>query len=93
MTNITIRNIPDDVMDKIRILSETERRSINSEILFILEKGLNDNTGTLNDPIISKSTQVKIWTQLSGKWEDDRTTESIIEDLYQSRTLGREFSL
>lgn len=93
MTNITIRNIPDDVLNKIRALSETERRSLNSEILFILEKGLINDTLKRNDSIISKETQVKIWSQLSGKWKDDRSTKSIIEDIYQSRTLGRDFSL
>lgn len=40
MPNLTIRNIPVDVMNKLKTLSEIERRSINSEILFIIEKGL-----------------------------------------------------
>lgn len=38
--NLTIRNIPEDVKDKIRTLSKTSRRSLNSEILIILEEAV-----------------------------------------------------
>ena len=40
MANITIRNIPDDVFEKIRRLSSVERRSINNELLVIIERGI-----------------------------------------------------
>jgi plasmid stability protein len=93
MTNITIRNIPDDIINKIKVLSETERRSLNSEILVILEKGLITENNQKNNSNISKETQIKIWSQLSGKWKDDRSTKEIIDDIYQSRTEGREFIL
>ena len=38
--NLTIRNIPDDVINKIRTLSQIEKRSLNNEILFVLERGI-----------------------------------------------------
>ncbi len=40
MPNITVRNIPEDLLDKLRTLSEIERRSLNSEILIALERGV-----------------------------------------------------
>ena len=40
--NITIRNIPDDVINKIRTLSQMEKRSLNNEILFVLERGIQE---------------------------------------------------
>ena len=93
--NITIRNIPDDVINKIKSLSEMEKRSLNSEILLILEKGMQEEIKNRFKikKYISKTSQVNIWKKLLNTWQDDRITEIIIEDIYQNRTLGREFTL
>jgi len=32
---------------------------------------------------------MKIWEKLLGKWEDERSVEKIIEDIYAHRTSGR----
>lgn len=93
--NLTIRNIPDEVMNKIRTLSQVERRSLNSEILMVLEKGLNDKIGNLFNikENMTKELQINIWKGLAGKWEDDRSTSEIIADIYSHRTAGREIEL
>jgi len=93
--NITIRNIPEDVMNKIRSLSEMEKRSLNSEIVLVLERGMQEeikNRFKIKKHV-SKTSQVNIWKKLLNAWQDDRSTEIIIEDIYQNRTLGREFAL
>lgn len=41
MANITVRNIPDELLNKLRTLSILGKRSLNSEILMVLEKGLS----------------------------------------------------
>ena len=87
--NITIRNIPDDVITKIKTISEMEKRSLNSEILMVLEKGVQEEIKNH----ISKSSQINIWKKLSNSWQDDRTTEEIKNDIYENRTLGREVNL
>lgn len=96
MPNLTVRDIPSDILDKIRILSQAERRSINNEILLILENGLknyiSDNIMTKNY-IISKETQLDIWSNLSGNWQDERQTQEITDDIYVRRTMGREVDL
>ncbi|OGI11286.1 MAG: hypothetical protein A2Y40_01255 [Candidatus Margulisbacteria bacterium GWF2_35_9] len=93
--NITIRNIPDDVIDKIKTISKMEKRSLNNEILLVLERGVEDelkNSFNIKRNI-SRESQIEIWKKLSKQWKDDRTTEEIIEDIYESRTLGREVDL
>ncbi len=96
MANITVRNIPEDVFSKIKKLSTLERRSINNEILIVLESGLanktENNFKVMNESIPQKL-QIRIWDDLSGKWEDTRTTEQIKGDIINSRTLGRDISL
>lgn len=93
--NLTIRNIPDDVINKIRTLSQMEKRSLNNEILFVLERGIQEEVRHFFNikRNISKNTQINIWRKLSKEWQDDRSTDEIINDIYNSRTLGREFQL
>jgi plasmid stability protein len=40
MPNITIKNIPEELMAKIKASSTANRRSMNAEIIFRLEQGL-----------------------------------------------------
>ncbi len=95
MANITVRNIPDHLMDKIRTLSHLDKRSINNEILCMLEKGLEKEEGIrhIAATAISRQTQIDIWEELAGQWEDSRSTREIIEDITLHRTAGREVDL
>jgi plasmid stability protein len=91
MASITVRNIPNDLLKKIRELSSLERRSVNSEILTILERG---TYGEYEDKLkkrkyLSKETQIEIWKRLAGTWDDSRSAKEIIEDIYSHRTAGR----
>ncbi len=40
MVNLTIRNIPDEILKRIRIFAARERRSLNSELLIVIEDGI-----------------------------------------------------
>ena len=93
--NLTIRNIPEDVIKKIRTLSQMEKRSLNNEILLVLERGIQEEVKHLFNikRNVSKDAQISIWKKLSKEWQDDRTTDEIINDIYNNRTLGREFQL
>jgi plasmid stability protein len=93
MTNLTVRNIPDEIIDKIKTLSELDKRSLNNEILVILEKGLFTEVKTRKYLKISKETQINIWKKLSGLWEDKRSTKEIVDDIYSNRSNGREINL
>lgn len=95
MASITVRDIPEEVLKKLRALSAVERRSLNSEILLILERGAYSE---LEERLqrrraLSKSAQVAMWKQLLGSWEDERTAKEIIEDIYAHRTEGRDVQL
>ena len=37
-----------------------------------------------------KEIQIKIWKKLAVKWVDDRSTAEIIEEIYHTRTMGRD---
>ena len=38
--NWTVRNIPTEIIDKIRVQAEKNHRSMNNEIIAVLEKGV-----------------------------------------------------
>ena len=95
MANITIRNIPDDVFAKIKRLSAIEKRSMNSEVLVIIERGTNSaiEETMKRAKHIPASIQKNLWMNLTRTWEDRRSMEEILEDIYGARTTGREFKL
>ena len=95
MASITVRNIPDEVLERIRALSTIERRSLNNEILVILERGTFSEyeEKLLKRKYLSKATQMEIWKGLVGTWADTRSAKEIIEDIYSNRTAGREVEL
>ena len=95
MANITIRNIPDELFEQIKTLSTLEKRSINSELLLIIEKGTAAaaSNSYKTEKAIPSSIQIHLWKGLAGRWEDDRPTEEIISEIYSGRTDGREINL
>ena len=96
MPSITVRNIPENIFSRIKNLSSLEKRSINNEILIIMESGLASESESIyksSKGTIPKELQLRIWDDLSGKWEDDRTTAKIKENILISRTLGRDINL
>jgi hypothetical protein len=93
MPNITVRNIPDHMLEKLRMLSKLERRSLNSEILIALEKGMARESVSHITGNLSKDTQIKLWKNLCGRWKDSRSTADIIDDIIQGRTKGRKVNL
>jgi plasmid stability protein len=38
VATVTVKNIPDDLYDRLKSVAETNRRSINSEIIVCIEK-------------------------------------------------------
>jgi plasmid stability protein len=95
IVNLTIRNIPDYVINKIRTLSQIEKRSLNNEILLVLEKGIEEEVHQRFNlkRTINKNSQLDIWKRLSEEWQDDRATSEIIDDIYENRSLGRDINL
>lgn len=93
MANLTIRNVPEDLLKNLRKLSQKERRSLNSEILVLLEKSVTQEALGKNNNTISIQAQTELWGKLAGEWDDSRPAEEIIGDILARRTLGREVEL
>lgn len=98
MANVTIRNIPDSVLDQIKTLSAIERRSMNNEILVLLEQAVRSrriSSDQTTKPTLSPEAQSEAWERLVGRWEDERSARDIIADicvgiLRGNRSLGEQ---
>jgi len=98
MVSITLRNIPEEILKRIRIFATRERRSLNSEILILIENGLaqkitietsnSDQTQLPSNGSMSSVMRDKLWQEIAGSWKDDRTLQTIIIESYATRTRG-----
>jgi plasmid stability protein len=94
MPSFTLRNIPETLLEGLRILSERERRSLNNELLVVLEEGLVAKAERAEARPLAPELQAQLWLELCGKWEDEeRSAEATIEELRSARSMGREVSL
>lgn len=96
MTSITLRSIPDEVMSLVRNLSAVEKRSLNNELVLLIEEGLNRHIGNMVNmkrPGVSRVVRANILESIAGKWIDTRSTRAIIKDIYNKRTSGRDVNL
>jgi plasmid stability protein len=78
--NLTVRNIPENVISVIKTMATKEKRSLNSEILVLLENATKSNTNIVNN--------ADIWENIGNAW-DDVDADELIKDIYENRTVGR----
>jgi len=62
MTTFTVKNIPPSLYDKLKKSAEQNRRSINSEILFCIEKSVQSQVLDTNK-ILVKARKLREHTQ------------------------------
>jgi hypothetical protein len=95
MASITVRNIPDSVFERLKLLSEIDRRSLNNELVMAIESGVREMEKKISrgEHRISPEVQLDLWRELAGKWKDDRSSAEMIRDIYDNRTLGRDIPL
>ena len=80
MANLQVKDIDDRLYEALRALAKRENRSISQEVIMIIKK-------YLSNPLIIEKNSTEEFLKLAGAWEDDRSAEEIIEDIYQSRKL------
>lgn len=59
MVTITVKNIPEDLYERIKFQAKANRRSINSEILSIFEKSVPDRTPMDVAEILERARKVR----------------------------------
>jgi len=85
MPTLTIRDLPPNVLERLRRRATEERRSLNQEAIHLLDLALRTE-------MFSPAAQVEAWLRL-GRWKSSRSAKQEIAEIYAARTLGRPVKL
>ena len=86
MASLTLKNVPDSMLRDLRRAAERDRRSINQEIIYLLEIALRGRSRATT----ANEQQLTAWRELAGKWEAD---DDDVTKVSKRRTPGREVDL
>ncbi len=95
MPSVTIKDIPSDLLERLRQRAAKDKRSMNREVIYLLDVALSHAPAEnyLARPAQRIDTQIQAWRQLAGRWESDLNTSEEIEQIYANRTGGRQVEL
>ena len=95
MPSVTIKDIPHDLLERLRQQAAKDKRSINREVIYLLDVALSHAPieNYLARPSQHIDTQIQAWRQLAGRWESDLEPSEEIEQIYANRTGGRQVEL
>ena len=94
MASLTIKNIPEGLLERLRAKAASDRRSLTKEVVHLLETVLAGESADADDRLRAESeSQVAAWRRLAGRWKSERTLEEETQDIYGTRTSGREVDL
>ncbi len=89
MSSITLKDVPEELLTRLRTAAARERRSLNQEALVLIEGGLAARE-TAEE---RAHRQVEAWRAIAGGWESAQAFEDEVAELYAARTSGRDVDL
>lgn len=92
MASITLKNVPEDLLNRLRALACGERRSLNQQILHLLDAAVSQGAD-LGTAKAEAARQAEAWKKLAGRWKSKQSSEDEIAEIYASRTQGRSVEL
>lgn len=88
MATVTLKNVPEELLNRLRALASAQRRSLNQQILHLLESARSPEAEHLRLKA-EADRQATAWRGLAGRWESEESIEEEIARIYASRTEGR----
>jgi len=88
MANLQIKGMDDALYKNIKELAAMENRSVSQQIVFLAKEYLakKKNLQVAKPP-------ARILLELSGSWDDDRTSEEIVEEIKGARHRKKRLNL
>jgi plasmid stability protein len=93
MASLTLKNIPDSLLDRLRARAAVDRRSVSQEMIHLLERSLDAVPEADRDALAAARVQAEAWARLGGRWESDRSVEDEVREIFAARTAGRKVDL
>lgn len=93
MASLTLKNVPDDLLRALREAADTDRRSLNQEIIHLLTAVVGDRNAKPVAASPKVQAQVAAWRNLAGRWKSDIEPATEAEQVTERRSPGREVDL
>jgi plasmid stability protein len=90
MASLTLKNVPDDLLRALREAADTDRRSLNQEVIHLLSVVLGEAKGTRATSAATVKAQVAAWRELAGQWQFDIEPTTEADSVMDRRSSGRE---
>lgn len=84
MAMLQVRDMDDRLYDRLKFVAKLDNRSISQQVITILQNYFT------SVPIKIKNVTEE-FLKLAGTWEDSRSTDEIIDDIYSSRVNSTRF--
>lgn len=94
MAALTLKNVPDKLLAKLRKAAAENRRSLNQQALHILAAATEARapTASTQDDGTQRS-QLDEWRELCGAWRSDEPASDDVGRVYAARSRGRKVEL
>lgn len=90
MPSLTIKDIPDKLLRRVRARAAAERRSMNGAVIQLLDEALAGRSPRASDSAQARArAQVDVWRRLAGRWRSRLTASQEIARIYAARSRGR----
>ena len=81
---LQVRDMDDRLYDKLRFAAKIDNRSISQQVITILQNYFT------SIPVKTKNATEE-FLKLAGSWDDSRSTDAIVDDIYNSRVNSTRF--
>jgi len=86
MASLTLKNIPDDLLETLRTTAEREHRSLTQQVIHLLEAAVRRPEPTVPRPRAEVEAQIAAWRRAAELWDADIDGAELMD----ARTPGRE---
>jgi hypothetical protein len=93
VTAFTLKNLPPKLLRSLRSAAEHDRRSLNQEIIHLLELALQLRERSRARAAQDVEAQLAVWRELAGKWQSDLDPDVEADRIMSARTGGRKVEL
>jgi len=93
MAALTLKNLPDELLRELRAAAEHDRRSLNQQVIHLLDTALRAVPGRTAARRAEVDAQVAAWRQLAGRWQSDEDRATEARRIAARRSAGRKVAL
>ncbi len=92
MPSLTLKNVPDELLERLRARARHERRSLSSQALYLLERSMQlEPPAVPHGPEVAEA-QVEAWRRAASRWHE-QPGEDVMAAIQSARRGGRDVDL